>query len=222
MRSSLRTSRAVTRSSSIPLLVSFPAYAPEILCYPAPVATKSVVVNRSPVLTLWASIVAERLGYARSTALTLGKAVAGLNAQSKGRRLGIYEEGASAAPGRKPRKPSKPASGTVLLLGRAVPVVKTPKGRLAAANNRVESPDSVRRYLEQKFGAALPEVEAAMRALAKAYPPQQLESIGFSLYEEFRPEVPRGVKGWGAKGRLDLDRLRELIRSARDDQDDNT
>jgi hypothetical protein len=180
------------------------------------VPTRAIVVNRSPVLTLWASIVAERLGYARPTALTLGKSVAGLNAQSKGRRLGIYEEGPSKAPGRKPRKPSKPVSGTVLILGRAVPVVETPEGLLAVANNRVESPDSVRRYLEEKFGAALPEVEAAMRALAKAYPPQQLESIGFSLYEEFRPEVPRGVKGWGAKGRLDLNRLRELARSTRD------
>ena len=177
--------------------------------------TKSVLVNRSPVLTLWASIVAERLGYARPTALTLGKAVAGLNAQSKGRRLGIYEEGPATSPGRTPKKSSKAVSGTVLLLGRAVPVVKAPEGLLAAAHNRIESPDSVRRYLEQKFGAALAEVEAAMRALAKAYPPQRLESIGFSLYEEFRPEVPRGVKGWGAKGRLDLNRLRELARSAR-------
>ena len=45
-----------------------------------------------PVLTLWATIVAERLGYKKDEALTFGKAVAGLNAQSKGRRLGIYEE----------------------------------------------------------------------------------------------------------------------------------
>lgn len=176
--------------------------------------TKAVVVNRSPVLTLWASIVAERLGYDRPTALTLGKAVAGLNAQSKGRRLGIYEEGTSAPPARKTRKPSRPVSGTVPLLGRAIPVLETPEGLLAAVDGRVESPDSVRRYLEQKFGVALSEVEVAMRALAKAYPPQKLATIGFSLYEEFRPEAPKGVKGWGAKGRLDLNRLRELARSA--------
>jgi hypothetical protein len=34
-------------------------------------------------LTLWASIVAERLGFDHDEALTLGKAVAGLNAQAK-------------------------------------------------------------------------------------------------------------------------------------------
>lgn len=51
----------------------------------------TIEINRAPVLTLWAAIVAERLGYRHDEALTLGKAVAGLNAQSKGRRLGIYK-----------------------------------------------------------------------------------------------------------------------------------
>ena len=55
-------------------------------------ARTTVKINRAPVLTLWATVVAERLGYDHETALTLGKAVAGLNAQSKGRRLGIFEE----------------------------------------------------------------------------------------------------------------------------------
>src|SRR5574339_45239 len=55
-------------------------------------AGKKIKINRAPVLTLWATVVAERLGYDEETALTLGKAVAGLNAQSKGRKLGIYEE----------------------------------------------------------------------------------------------------------------------------------
>ena len=55
-------------------------------------ANKKIKINRAPVLTLWAAVVAERLGYDEKASLTLGKAVAGLNAQSKGRRLGIYEE----------------------------------------------------------------------------------------------------------------------------------
>ena len=51
---------------------------------------KTVKINRAPVLTLWAAIVAERLGQPPETALTLGRAVAGLNAQSKARRLGLH------------------------------------------------------------------------------------------------------------------------------------
>src|SRR5262245_2434772 len=96
-------------------------------------ATK-IKINRAPVLTLWASIVAERLGYDHAEALTLAKAVAGLNAQSKGRRLGIYE--APQKPdgedgGDKPAKSKKPktrAQETVTVLGRPVPVKKTKEG----------------------------------------------------------------------------------------------
>ncbi len=44
----------------------------------------NILINRAPVLTLWATIVAERLGFDQDEALSLGKAVAGLTAQSKG------------------------------------------------------------------------------------------------------------------------------------------
>ncbi len=49
-------------------------------------------VNRVPVLTLWATVVVERLGYPPETALTLGRFVAGSGARAKAWRLGIVEE----------------------------------------------------------------------------------------------------------------------------------
>jgi hypothetical protein len=48
-----------------------------------------VIVNRAPVLTLWAVVVAEVLGFDHDEALTLGRAVAGLNAYSKGVSPGL-------------------------------------------------------------------------------------------------------------------------------------
>ena len=51
--------------------------------------TNKILINRAPVVTLWAAVVAERLGFKRDEALSLGNALAGLNAQSKGQRLGI-------------------------------------------------------------------------------------------------------------------------------------
>jgi len=169
---------------------------------------RTILVNRAPVLTLWAAVVAERLGHDHAAALTLGKAVAGLNAQSKGRRLGLFE---APEPGARPKK-AKPrkAPELVPLLGRAVPVTHTPKGVRAVVKDRPEDPASVERYLEQKFGDALPEVTAAMKALAKSMPPRRLAEEAFPLYEKFRPKIPEGVKGWGAKGVLDLARLRNL------------
>ena len=64
----------------------------------------------------------------------------------------------------------------------------------------------------QKFGDDLDEARLAMEALAKAYPKKQLESEAFSLYEKFRPKIPEGTKGWGAKGDLDLDFIRSLAK----------
>lgn len=50
----------------------------------------------------------------------------------------------------------------------------------------------------------------AMRALAKSYPPDKLGSEAYSMYEKIRPQVPGGMKGWGAKGYFDLNLLRQL------------
>jgi hypothetical protein len=52
----------------------------------------TIKVNRAPVLTLWAAVVAERLGHPPDTALSLASAVAGTAARAKARRLGIAEE----------------------------------------------------------------------------------------------------------------------------------
>ena len=170
----------------------------------------TIQVNRAPVLTLWATIVAERLGHPHDTALTLGKAIAGLMAQSKGRRLGIYPE---PSPGAKPSR-KRPTTGlvSVPLMGRAVPVVKTSGGLRATVKDQPVDPAGVERYLSQKFGPGLPETREAMRALARAYPPKQLASAGFSLYEQFRPSIPEGVRGWGARGPLDLNLIRLLAK----------
>ena len=170
--------------------------------------TAVISVNRAPVMTLWAAIVAERLGHDRAVALTLGKAVAGLNAQSKGRRLGIFEPASPLKMGEKKEPAAKPKRDVVFLMGREVPVQKTKDGLRAVGKERAESPASVERYLQQKFGAHLSDVEREMRALAASYPPGSLEKVAYELYEEFRPAIPAGTRGWGAKGELDLAKLR--------------
>jgi hypothetical protein len=172
--------------------------------------TREVVsVNRAPVLTLWAAVVAECLGYDHEAALTLGKAVAGLNAQSKGRRLGIFKP--AERPEEAPPKKVRPGEQFwVQLLGRAIPAMATPGGIRAVVEDRTIEPRSVERYLEGKFGEALESVRRAMNELARAFKPEDLAKHAFSLYEGFRPAIPEGVRGWGAKGELDLDRLRAL------------
>jgi hypothetical protein len=48
-------------------------------------------------------------------------------------------------------------------------------------------------------GAVLKTVRSAMKKLAKAYKPKELADHAYSLYEHFRPDIPAGKKGWGAK-----------------------
>jgi hypothetical protein len=169
-----------------------------------------IKINRAPVLTLWAVVVAERMGHDPDLALTLGKAVAGLNAQSKGRRLGIYE---APKEDEKEARRKKQAAETVEVLGRPVPVIRTRGGVRAAIKGEPIAPESVTRYLEQKFGEDLAEVRSAMKALARAYPPQTLAAKAYGLYEKFRPSIPEGKKGWGAAGTLDPSKIRSLAKS---------
>ena len=141
-------------------------------------------INRAPVLTLWAVVVAERLGYDRDAALTLGKAVAGLNAQSKGRSLGIFKPSEKRAEKEKERKKGEEFS--VELLGRAVTVVQTETGLRASIKGKATEPESVERYLKSKFGATLSEVQKVMQRLAASRRPDDLAAEAYALYEQFR------------------------------------
>src|SRR5947209_1493950 len=141
-------------------------------------AQKTISINRAPVLTLWAAVVAQRLGFDEDEALTLGKAVAGLNAQAKGRRLGIFKPHEE-----KPKKAREKERGERFLievLGRPVPATNTDDGIRAVRGSKPIDPDSVRRYLGDKFGDDLKAVRSAMQRLAKTNKPKELADHAYS------------------------------------------
>lgn len=88
----------------------------------------------------------------------------------------------------------------------------TPEGLRAAIKGEEIDPGSVEKYLKQKFKDDLDEAREAMEKLAKAFTPKQLENKAYGLYEKFRPEMPEGRKGWGAKGELDMGQIRSLAK----------
>jgi hypothetical protein len=157
-------------------------------------ATPTISINRAPVLTLWAAIVAERLGFHKDEALSLGRAVAGLTAQTKGRRLGIYKPHEQKP--RQARKKERDETFWIEVLGRPVPAKNTEHGIRALSGTKEIEPEGVRRYLESKFGDDLAAVRAAMQRLAKSFAAKELAKRAFELYERFRPAIPEGVKGW--------------------------
>ncbi len=178
---------------------------------PRSTAPRALTINRAPVLTLWATIVAERLGFDHDEALTLGRAVAGLNAYAKGIALGLFTPTPMEV--RAARAKLRPKETiTVDLVHRAVPAVQTPDGLRALAGTKPADPASVERYLASKFGAGYAAASEALRALAASRPPAQLARQAYALYEKFRPAVPAGVRGWGARGTLDLAVIARLAR----------
>ncbi len=188
-----------------------------------PSSPRQVRVNRAPVLTLWAAVVAHALGYPWEEALTIGRAVAGLAAYRKGVSLGLYEE---RPPEEKAaRRAAAPEGETrqITVMGFPVLEVRTPQGwRAVDSEGRPIRPEAVERYLRQRFGAAYATVRAALEALAAAYSPEELARRAWSLYVAFRPQVPQGVEGWGKKGVLDLERIEALIRQASSSSETST
>ena len=172
---------------------------------------KSITINRAPVLTLWGAVVAERMGYDRDAALTLGRCLAGLNAQAKGRRLGIFGT-PKAVHGGPPKKVGLGEEFWIEMCGRSLPAKNTDEGIRAVVKDKPIDPEKVEEYLEKKFGGDLAAARKAMTALAKALKPEDLTETAYKLYEKFRPQIPKGRRGWGAKGELDLDFVRTLAK----------
>lgn len=176
--------------------------------------TAQIMTNRAPVLTLWASVVAEALGFGREAALSLGKAVAGLNAQAKGRSLGIYGP-PRLEKGKPPKNVGLGEEFWVELCGRRIPARNTADGIRAVVKDKPVASAPVETYLEGKFGEHLVAVRSAMESLARSMAPETLSERAYHLYEAFRPVIPAGVRGWGAKGKLDLDLIKSLASEKR-------
>ena len=174
-------------------------------------ARNVVMVNRAPVLTLWGAVVAARMGYDWEEALTLGKAAAGLNAQAKGRRLGIFAE-PKARGGKEAKKVGLGEEFWVEVVGRPVPAKRTEDGVRAVVKADPIDAANVERYLRGKFGESLDAVREAMAALAGSFGKDDLTEAAYELYETFRPKIAAGKRGWGQKGELDLDVIRSLAR----------
>ena len=68
-------------------------------------ATYTLRINRAPMPTLWAAVVAVRLGMPRGPALTVAQALAGITPHAKGVRPGIYAPPSERSPEAAPPSP---------------------------------------------------------------------------------------------------------------------
>jgi hypothetical protein len=168
----------------------------------------SISINTAPVLALWASVVAARLGFDRDEALTLGRAVAEHKAAAKGSTLPVFKPHQTKV--NKAREGKFGDRFLVEVCGQMVEAVKTKNGIRGLVKGKPILPASVQRYLEGEFGYSLYRFEEEMQYLAKAFNRLQLADVAYPLYEKFRPAIPSGAKGAATKGDLDPDLIASL------------
>ncbi|WP_241671257.1 hypothetical protein [Dankookia rubra] len=123
---------------------------------PAPIR-----VNRAPVLTLWAAVVAQRLGHPFDTALSLASAVAGTAVRAKARRLGIAEERDHTRDAK--ATASARAQDSAQLLGKKIRLTHDADSVVLAEGKGKPAPAApVQAYVTKAFGAHLPAVKKAI------------------------------------------------------------
>ncbi len=172
-------------------------------------------IGWTPLLTLWASIVARRLGYAEDEALTLGSAISGLAAQTRGRRLGLYPPCSAGGLTYSAGPRESQALGWTWFMGWRVPSLFTEQGFRALSGDEAIDPDGVKRYLAEKFAGRLVDVSEKLTQLAAAYPPEELAFSAMSVYMALRPRGARGWAGRGGQEVLDLQGIDRLIEERR-------
>lgn len=180
-----------------------------------------VQVNRSPVMTLWAAIVAVRSEEQEEpcswdTALTIGKSVADSFAFSKGRMVGVYTSEAKTPETKRDEAENKETDTHFWCMGkkvlvRSVSPSSPPSAPVALANGVPLDPQNVEKYVKTAFGEAYERVRTELTSLAERYLAMgKLVGDAYALYERFRPMVPPGKRGFGAKGLFDLSLLSRL------------
>jgi hypothetical protein len=116
------------------------------------------------------------------TPMTLGCAVAALNAYAKGVSLGLFEP----SPKKIDEHLEKAEAGAALkvaLLHRAVPLVRTPEGLRALSRDRPISSANVDRCLRGKFGEDFDPALHAMEKLARSLAPREQLGVHYHVYE---------------------------------------
>ena len=183
----------------------------------------SIMINRSPVLTLWASIVSEKLFDLKwEEALTFGSTYAAVVAQAKGTSLGIYT--ASEPKVKEEEKSSEDgAIRTFVVMDQTIQAKVTSVGLRAIVPDKKgdntdneQDPHWTWNHLQKKFGKdELPYVvelmkQAANNAVSRSDNTDYLANSAYQFYMHIRPDIPHGTKGWGAHGHLRISKLQDF------------
>ncbi|KAL7424929.1 hypothetical protein Q5752_000616 [Cryptotrichosporon argae] len=196
----------------------------------------TVTVNRAPVKTAWAYAVARRLGFSAAEALSLAHvhvhiasmkhalSVGGiLNAQEEREAREELEELGENVRGKVKVEQDKSRRGwreekVVLAVGssqpwvsllRSKPIIERPDGELRAIQRgEAADPSLAHAYITRALRGDAGAVLGAMRLVAESYDAEELNNLGSSMYNEFKPDVVE----WGQRGTLSVAKILDQIK----------
>lgn len=170
-----------------------------------------ITINRAPVLELWASCVAQALRpeLSKEACQSIGAAIATITAISKGRSIGTMEK-----PDPAEAKPKRAAQQDDLNEVQVMSFRLTlDKSGHAAIGNKPKKPNE--EALRKKYGGSeqYDKAKATFQDALQAWKRREdeLQKQAFGFYEAFRPSIPSGQKGWGRKGQLRLQTVRDVV-----------
>jgi hypothetical protein len=175
-----------------------------------------ITINRAPVLELWGSCVAQFLHPSVSweTCLSAGSAVATIVAISKGRSVGTIAkpDPGEAQKKREERKAKAKKENLDDIEVMSFHLNLDKNGQAMVGDKPKKAGEEA---LMKKYGGPehYDQVRNIFQDALKSWRgrEEELDKHAFGFYEDFRPSVPQGSKGWGRKGQLRLDTIRTVI-----------
>jgi hypothetical protein len=173
--------------------------------------SEPIIINRAPVLQLWGSVVAKFVhpDLPWVACLSIGNAISSLCAVSKGRSIGLIEPVDDTKKDKKTRQRQFDDTRIVKVMGFSLPI----KGDAVILGGKPKPLKG--ETLKHKFGGQQYDaVKAAFEDSLQSWKghEDELNTKAFHMYEQFRPTVASGQKGWGRKGELSTSEIAKAIR----------
>jgi hypothetical protein len=170
----------------------------------------SILINRAPVLELWAATVTSFL-YPKiswETSLSAGSAISTLCAISKGRAIGTVEKKYSSAAKKQRRELPDDQVDELEIMGFHL---KLRDGQVLVGDKPKQANESalVKKFGEETYGRVKSAFQEALQLWAGQE--DELNSRASHCYKDFRPAVSKGQKGWGRKGMLNLQTVKDAV-----------
>ena len=175
-----------------------------------------VVINRAPVLELWAACVAQILHPSLSwqSSLSVGGAISTITAISKGRSIGTMKKPDPGEAQEKKEKRSNKAEKEELDEVEVMSFrLNLDKDGQAMVGGKPKKGGE--ETLMKKYGGSeqYEKVKRAFQNSLKRWKgkEEELSERAFGFYEDFRPTIPPGQKGWGRKGQLRIETIKTAV-----------